>query len=176
MKKMSGKDLGKRGTDLQEVPVPEALGILPAIVFLISTIVWQHFFADNSSNLQFHSALFSICFMIFLGFTDDTLDLPWRVKMVIPLFAAGPLISTYDGLTSLSVPEPFNTWLINEQTHSHTLLGQCLGLIPGVIVDLNGHGKVVELGYLFKAFIACLAIFCTNAINILAGKKSIDTI
>ena len=106
-------------------------------------------------------------------FTDDTLDLPWRVKMFIPLFAAGPLISTYDGLTSLSVPEPFNTWLINESTittPTHTILGRCLGLIPGVIVDLKGHGKVVELGYLFKGFIACLAIFCTNAINILAGR------
>lgn len=28
--------------------------------------------------VDYLSALLSICFMTFLGFTDDVLDLPWR--------------------------------------------------------------------------------------------------
>lgn len=33
---------------------------------------------DDEQMVDYLSALLSICFMIFLGFTDDVLDLPWR--------------------------------------------------------------------------------------------------
>lgn len=32
----------------------------------------------DKQMVDYLSALLSICFMIFLGFTDDVLDLPWR--------------------------------------------------------------------------------------------------
>jgi UDP-N-acetylglucosamine--dolichyl-phosphate N-acetylglucosaminephosphotransferase len=28
--------------------------------------------------LEYNAALASICFMLFLGFVDDVLDIPWR--------------------------------------------------------------------------------------------------
>jgi hypothetical protein len=33
---------------------------------------------DTLQMVEYQSALLSICFMVFLGFSDDVLDLPWR--------------------------------------------------------------------------------------------------
>lgn len=37
--------------------------------------------------------------MLFLGFVDDVLDIPWRVKLVLPCIAALPLLIAYRGST-----------------------------------------------------------------------------
>ena len=71
-----GKDLGKKGTALEDVQVPEALGIVCGTVFLMCAIISQLIYSSGPDDMViYNSALFSICFMIFLGFTDDTLDL-----------------------------------------------------------------------------------------------------
>lgn len=102
---LSGKDLGKKGTPLEQKDVPEALGLVCGIVFLICTILSQLLFAkDNEHLVAYNSALFSICFMIFLGFIDDTLDLKWRYKLILPTLASLPLLSAYSGSTAVYVP------------------------------------------------------------------------
>jgi UDP-N-acetylglucosamine--dolichyl-phosphate N-acetylglucosaminephosphotransferase len=37
--------------------------------------------------------------MLLLGFVDDVLDIPWRVKLVLPCIAALPLLIAYSGGT-----------------------------------------------------------------------------
>jgi UDP-N-acetylmuramyl pentapeptide phosphotransferase/UDP-N-acetylglucosamine-1-phosphate transferase len=39
-----------------------------------------------------NAALETICFMLFLGFADDVLDVPWRVKLLLPALASLPLV------------------------------------------------------------------------------------
>ena len=56
--------------------------------------------------------------------------------------ASLPLLTAYGGGTGVAIPKPF----------------RYLGL-PGYL----------ELGILYKAYMVALGIFCTNAINILAG-------
>ena len=34
--------------------------------------------------VDYNAALATICFMLFLGFADDVLDVPWRVKLLWP--------------------------------------------------------------------------------------------
>lgn len=80
--------------------------------------------------------------MLFLGFADDVLDIPWRVKLILPAVASLPLVLAYGGGTGVAVPKP----LIS------------LGL-PGYI----------ELGVLYRVYIVALAVFSSNSINILAG-------
>ncbi len=46
----------------------------------------------------------SVCFMVFLGFADDVMDLPWRYKMLLPSIASMPLLVSYGGLTTVVVP------------------------------------------------------------------------
>eukprot|EP00882_Tetradesmus_deserticola_P010928 GHRQ01011555.1.p1 GENE.GHRQ01011555.1~~GHRQ01011555.1.p1 ORF type:complete len:412 (+),score=222.48 GHRQ01011555.1:543-1778(+) len=166
-----GKDLNKKGTPAGETPIPESAGLAPAAVFLLCIICFEliHYYDINSlvhwvssgfrGQLQlellpdswlvdYNAALASIGFMVFLGFADDVLDIPWRVKLVLPLFAALPLLVAYSGGTGVAVPKP---------------LQAALGL-PGFL----------ELGLLYKSYMVLLSIFCTNSINILAGVNGLE--
>ena len=50
----------------------------------------------DSWLIDYNAALATICFMLFLGFADDVLDIPWRVKLVLPL--VGSLITHQQSL------------------------------------------------------------------------------
>jgi UDP-N-acetylglucosamine--dolichyl-phosphate N-acetylglucosaminephosphotransferase len=120
--------------------------------------------------MVFNSALFSICFMVFLGFTDDTLDLKWRYKLILPTVASLPLLVAYSGPTAVIVPRPFQALLMRGD--SLTLLGQALDCF--VTVDTKAQGSIVELGALFLLYMGLLSVFCTNAINIYAGINGLE--
>ena len=94
---------------------------------------------------MFLCALLAICCMCFLGFADDVLDLRWRDRLWLPLFASLPLLMVYavDG-------------------------GGTVIVVPKFLVALLGASSI-KLGIAYYLFMACLAIFCTNSINILAG-------
>ncbi len=168
---LCGKDMGKRGTARETVLVPEALGIVCGIVFLVCTIISQLTFAKNQDQLiVYNSALFSICFMIFLGFMDDTLDLKWRYKLVLPTIASLPLLLSYSGSTAMYLPKPFSSLLMSGG--KLTAIGTVLNLV--VTVDTEAHGSIVELKYWFLLFMGLQSVFCTNAINILAGINGLE--
>ncbi|KAM4652790.1 UDP-N-acetylglucosamine--dolichyl-phosphate N-acetylglucosaminephosphotransferase isoform 3-T3 [Discoglossus pictus] len=87
--------------------------------------------------------------MIFLGFADDVLNLRWRHKLLLPTAASLPLLMVYFttfGNTTIVVPKP-------------------LRIILGLHVDL---------GILYYVYMGMLAVFCTNAINILAGINGLE--
>ena len=88
--------------------------------------------------------------MIFLGFADDVLDLRWRHKLLLPTIACIPLLMVYVvqyNVTTVVVPKPLRSYL----------------------------GQLIELGPLYYIYMGMLAIFCTNAINILAGINGLAT-
>jgi UDP-N-acetylglucosamine--dolichyl-phosphate N-acetylglucosaminephosphotransferase len=168
---LSGKDLGKKGTPLESRDVPEALGIVCGVVFLVCTITSQLIFAKNDKQMiVYNSSLFSVCFMILLGFMDDTMELKWRYKLILPTVASLPLLMSYSGSTAMYLPRPFANLLM--QNNELTLLGQLLNII--VTVDREANGRIVELGYFFLLFMGLQAVFCTNAINILAGINGLE--
>eukprot|EP01038_Epipyxis_sp_PR26KG_P012279 gene12279-16468_t len=181
---LSGKDMGKKGTNTESVDVPEALGIVPGIVYLVCTICSSLIYATPrilhktealpTSTLEltiiFHSTLFSICFMIFLGFMDDTLDLKWRYKLILPTIASLPLLASYSGLTAMYLPKPLTFLVMNGK--KLTLLGEIINFFA--TVDTEAHGSIIELGSFFLLFMGLQAVFCTNAINILAGINGLE--
>ena len=61
----------------------------------------------QSALVEYNAALHSIGFMIFLGFADDVVDLPWRYKLILPTIATLPLLVAYSGSTWIAVPWPF---------------------------------------------------------------------
>jgi len=127
--------------------VPEALGIVPAMVYIIVIIATQLLYIDDREMLlEYNAGLLCVCLMTLLGFCDDVMDLPWRYKLILPLFASLPLVMVYSGPTCIIVPMPFRDLL----------------------------GTMLELGILYKFYMALLAIFCTNAINIYAGINGIE--
>ena len=109
--------------------------------------------------------------MLFLGFTDDVLDWPWRYKLILPSVASLPLLCCYEGSTSIVVPIQLRPLLW--KNGSATLLGNLLNCI--MVIDAQAEGKVIETGYWYLLYMGMLAVFCTNAINIYAGINGLET-
>ena len=144
------------------VPVPEAQGMVTAAVYVLALAVFipfacAGFQAAEGSGApfpherlsEFLAALLSIMLAAFLGFADDVLDLRWRHKIPLPLFANLPLLLVYGasgGLTGVAVP---------------------LQLQPLL-------GPYLELSLLFYVFLLALALLATHAINILAGVNGLE--
>ncbi|KAJ4845283.1 hypothetical protein Tsubulata_015092 [Turnera subulata] len=103
-----GYDINKKGTPQGAVKVPESLGIVVSIVFLVVAILFQYFnfTADSNWLVEYNAAIACICFMTLLGFVDDVLDVPWRVKLLVPAIASLALLMAYAGHTTIIVPKP----------------------------------------------------------------------
>ncbi|XP_051748575.1 UDP-N-acetylglucosamine--dolichyl-phosphate N-acetylglucosaminephosphotransferase isoform X1 [Ctenopharyngodon idella] len=156
--RLYGMDLNK--TIKKEVP--ESQGVISGTVFLIILFLFipvpflQCFMGEKCQRfphnefVQLIGALLAICCMIFLGFADDVLNLRWRHKLLLPTMASLPLLMVYFtnfGNTVIVVPKPFRVLL----------------------------GMHLDLGILYYVYMGMLAVFCTNAINILAGINGIES-
>eukprot|EP00951_Prasinocladus_malaysianus_P020168 scaffold164681_cov34-Prasinocladus_malaysianus.AAC.1 len=128
-KGLFGYDINKKGTEAGEKKIPESLGLAVGLVFLVCMILLQQLHYYDASGflayftnvtpgevnrqvaadewlVDYNAALATICFMLFLGFADDVLDIPWRVKLLLPLLASLPLMIAYSGGTSIVLPKP----------------------------------------------------------------------
>jgi len=141
-----GKDLNKPGSKEDKPPIPESLGVVCGTIFIVCTILQQLFTSSQEKLVEYDAALCSICFMTFLGFADDVMELPWRYKLILPTIATLPLLVAYSGGTTIVVP---------------TLLRSFIG-------------ATLDLGILYKVYMGLLAVFCTNAINIYAGINGLE--
>ncbi|CAI5984542.1 unnamed protein product [Closterium sp. NIES-64] len=135
--------------------LPETQGLVVALVYLVVTILFQHFYftPDSPWLLEYNAALACICYMAFLGFIDDVLDIPWRVKLILPSIAALPLLMAYSGHTTIVIPKPLRP----------------------LLAGLAGEEVAVwDLGVLYKVYMGMLVVFCSNSINILAGVNGLE--
>lgn len=108
--------------------------------------------------------------MLFLGFTDDVLDWPWRYKLFLPTIASLPILCCYEGSTSIVVPIQLRSLLMKDGIL--TPLAKLLCYF--VVVDANAEGAIINLGTLYLLYMGMLAVFCTNAINIYAGINGLE--
>ncbi|KAL2177136.1 glycosyl transferase family 4-domain-containing protein [Thermothelomyces heterothallicus CBS 202.75] len=103
----------------------------------------------HSKLSSYLSAIVSLHTIASLGLADDLFDIRWRHKFFIPAFAAIPLLVVYRvdfGVTSIVVPIQLQPYL----------------------------GQLVDLGALYYVYMAAVAIFSPNSINILAGINGIE--
>ncbi|XP_014216254.1 UDP-N-acetylglucosamine--dolichyl-phosphate N-acetylglucosaminephosphotransferase [Copidosoma floridanum] len=139
--------------------VPEALGVVCGCTFLVTMFLFipmpffNHFREGAKFNHKEFSellvAILSICCMVFLGFADDVFDLKWRYKLLLPTIASLPLLMVYyisSNMTEITVPKPFRPLF----------------------------GDFVDLWIFYYVYMGMLAVFCTNAINILAGVNGLE--
>eukprot|EP01103_Thecamoeba_quadrilineata_P015300 TRINITY_DN4794_c0_g1_i1.p1 TRINITY_DN4794_c0_g1~~TRINITY_DN4794_c0_g1_i1.p1 ORF type:complete len:462 (-),score=31.47 TRINITY_DN4794_c0_g1_i1:23-1303(-) len=147
--------------------VPESTGVICGVVYLTCVFLFipfpfmdwfvaQHYNSSFSKDAfphnrlaEYLSALISICSMILLGFADDVLNLRWRHKLILPTLASIPILMVYYvtyNVTVVLIPNPFQTFM----------------------------GTSFNLGVLYYVYMGMLAVFCTNAINILAGVNGVE--
>ena len=160
-------------------PSPSGVGLVCAVVFLICVIMaqWWHRWRGGEAPMEpfYHSALLSICFMTLLGFADDVLDLPWRYKFILPVFASLPLLATYNGKTDIVLPALLGQWLLQPGTATPTPLGRLLEVAALSLQPLEPSGAVLmQMGQWYYVYMGCLGVFATNAINIYAGINGLE--
>ena len=161
---MTGFDLNKKGTPLGSAAVPESGGLASGCAYAAALTMMQlcqrgirwcfgHTISAGYADwaLEQNSALACVGFMIFLGFVDDVLDLPWRVKIVTPGFAALPLLLSYSGATTVLIPAPIRA-----------------------LLDLPANLRAVNIGPLYLLYMFLMVVFCSNSINIHAGLNGLE--
>ncbi|KAJ2345397.1 tunicamycin resistance protein [Coemansia sp. RSA 2618] len=170
------KRVGLSGRDMSKPTHPElaeSMGMVAATVYLVATFLFipaqfrswlpsdmagapnpltntanPHTFPFDRLG-EYLSALLSLQSMVFLGFADDVFNLRWRFKLILPMIASIPVLIVYYvgyGVTSVVVPVFLRPWL----------------------------GSSVDLGALYYVYIGLMSVFCTNAINILAGINGVE--
>ncbi|RCN49746.1 hypothetical protein ANCCAN_04202 [Ancylostoma caninum] len=167
-RKMYGNDQCKKSND----PIPEPMGVICAAVYLIVMFVfipvpfavWLGTEAvfPYPKFLAFLSALISICTAILLGFADDVLDLKWRHKLAFPTLSSLPILMVYyvsGGSTTVVIPSILRS-LLTAVVPSWVL--------PTIPSSINIH-------FLYYVFMCMVVVFCTNAINILAGVNGLES-
>lgn len=153
--KIYGHDLCKKN----KTKVPESLGVVTSCVFLVAMFFFIpvpfSFFLKKEEDfshqefVELIAALLSICCMILLGFADDVLDLRWRYKLILPTIATLPLLMVYYvnyNSTTIILPKFLRSFL----------------------------GLNLDIGIFYYVYMGMLAVFCTNAINILAGINGVE--
>ncbi|KAL1969934.1 hypothetical protein VTN77DRAFT_7444 [Rasamsonia byssochlamydoides] len=174
---LKGKDLAKP----RRPELPETMGAVCAVVYLLLLIAfipfpfykdivaatsgggnrdvvlqvqqvetgrYLHRFPHNKLA-SYLSGLLSLQAIVILGIGDDLLDIRWRHKVLIPAFGAFPMLMVYFvdfGVTHVVVPVPLQRYL----------------------------GQIVDLGWLYYVYMAAVAIFCPNSINMLAGINGVE--
>jgi len=115
--------------------IPEGVGIVPATVMVL---ILYAFGGGGGAE--------AIAFGVMLGYVDDTLDLPWRCKIILPIIGVIPLLGQYTGSTYIK-------------------------MIPGLNLIF---GDIFDLSWGYYLYMVCLCIFCTNSINIYAGINGLE--
>ncbi|KAL7915742.1 UDP-N-acetylglucosamine:dolichyl phosphate N-acetylglucosamine-1-phosphate transferase [Trichoderma velutinum] len=175
---------GFRGRDLSKVnsaELPECMGAVCAAVYLITVIIFipfpfykdivaatsgggnrdvvveihhanegrfLHRFPHNKLA-SYLGAIISLQTIALLGVGDDLFDIRWRHKWWIPGLASIPLLVVYFvdfDVTSIVIPVPLQPFL----------------------------GDLFDLGALYYVYMACVAMFCPQSINMLAGINGIE--
>uniref|UniRef100_A0A183BLH5 UDP-N-acetylglucosamine--dolichyl-phosphate N-acetylglucosaminephosphotransferase n=1 Tax=Globodera pallida TaxID=36090 RepID=A0A183BLH5_GLOPA len=196
-RKLYGFDMCKK--DKEKTPIAEPLGVVAAAVYLIFVFIFipvpfyewlsqnilfaggaegghgtqierEHFPYENLLSML--AGLVSICTAVLLGFADDVklnvmnktfpkalncffpfyvLDLRWRHKLLFPALSSLPLLLLY---------------LVSR--HPTAMI------LPKFLHLPLGGVSYLELGPFYYVFILLLVVFCTNAINIIAGINGVE--
>jgi len=159
VKKLYGHDVHKD----DRPKTPESLGLAVGISYLgtlvlFTPVVFGTAPLRSANNQEFSyltltsflSALLSINAMLLLGFVDDVLELKWRHKVYLPTLATVPILTVY--------------FVSGSSTYV---------LIPGFLQEFVGL-ESVNLSFFFYVYMGLQAVFCTNAVNILAGINGLE--
>ncbi|KAL3985055.1 UDP-N-acetylglucosamine--dolichyl-phosphate N-acetylglucosaminephosphotransferase [Acanthocheilonema viteae] len=156
-RQMYGKDQCK----IDNIPIPEPIGVISAAVYLIVMFLFIPFSVYEWSQLEssiphqkfsmFLSALTAICSAVLLGFADDVLDLRWRHKLLFPTLSSLPLLLVYYVSGS-----------------SATIV------LPSLVRVLFPVSECIDIGIFYYIYMGMMIVFCTNAINILAGINGLE--
>lgn len=144
------RDMNKSGKPL----VPKYGGVAMTLGFVLATLISLQL---QSGSLNYELMLAAICSTIiiaFLGLLDDVLDIPDRYRVIIPAFAALPLMVTKAGESTMHFI--FFTVNFNLGVYYLPVLGPVtLNLYPLLLIPIG-------------------VVACSNLVNLLAGFNGLE--
>lgn len=145
---LSGRDMSKLDSPI----IPETMGIIPAITYIFIMMCFAPImsFVYNFKLSFYLGSLLCIQSMVLLGLLDDLFDIRWRHKFFLPAIASIPLLVVY--------ALDFNITSI---------------LLPSFLHNF-GYGPTLDLSFGYYIYMASVAIFCPNSVNILAGINGLE--
>ena len=151
------RELGIVSPDMNKKGKPKVAkwgGISMVLGFSLAVLVSLQL---SSASLDMTSMLAAICSVIlisFLGLMDDVLEIPDRYRVLLPAFAALPLMVTKAGVSTMS----FIFFSVNFNLGVHTLpvLGPVtINLFPILLIPIG-------------------VVACSNLVNLLAGFNGLE--
>jgi len=136
--------------------VPNGVGVFYVLISAIYLLLLHGFQSVNSTAGQSFPALdLAVCILFggFMGLLDDWMDLRWRYKAFLPIFAALPLAVLRQGTPIMSA------YMFGRINFSEIMVW----VIPGEMIFYLG---VIPL----------IATVTTNAVNQLGGLNGLETI
>jgi UDP-N-acetylglucosamine--dolichyl-phosphate N-acetylglucosaminephosphotransferase len=149
-KKIVSTDLNKPGKPL----VPKYGGIVIVFGFVIASLISLQLQSASLNHTLMLAAICSTIIIALLGILDDVLDIPDRYRVIIPVFAALPLMVVKAGNSTMNFI--FFTVNFDLGVHVLPLLGP---------VSLNLYTLLlVPIG----------VVACSNLVNLLAGFNGLE--
>ncbi|KNB41364.1 UDP-n-acetylglucosamine-dolichyl-phosphate [Blastocystis sp. subtype 4] len=180
-----GRDLCKKGLNSEDKKIPESLGIVTAMIQILSLILIEMITATSNDRVmaEYNAAILSISLMTLLGFVDDVLELLDHPLCCNSSSCPGLLVPAwvnYHCITIVTKPivlnHSFFGRILGTSKTDLTLLGQFVSLFAEVSGDPYGTGIDLRMGGdgWYYVYIVLLCIFCTNSINIYAGVNGLE--
>ena len=119
------------------------------------------------------SSLFTVLFVTFLGFTDDVLEWPWVCKILLPVVATLPTMAAYDGPTDILCPKFLRPLIWDPTLTVHPAVMKALAVL-GVRPVQESISGLIQVSYLYYAYMCALSVFTSNSINIYAGVNGLE--
>lgn len=151
------KEQGITGVDVNKADrpsVPKIGGVVILLGFSIAVLLSLQLYSGGINHEYMLAAICSIVLIAVLGLLDDILDVPDRYRVVLPVFAAIPLMVTKAGTSTMNLiffTVPFNLGVV---------------VLPFIgPMDINLYSLLlVPIG----------VVACSNLVNLLAGFNGLE--
>jgi UDP-N-acetylglucosamine--dolichyl-phosphate N-acetylglucosaminephosphotransferase len=151
------KEQGITGADVNKPDrpmIPKIGGVAIMLGFVIAVLLSLQLYSGGISHEYMLAAICSITLIAVIGLLDDILDVPDRYRVLLPVFAAIPLMVTKAGTSTMNLI--FLTVNFDLGVHALPLLGY---------VDINLYSLLlIPIG----------VVACSNLVNLLAGFNGLE--
>ncbi len=151
------KEQGITGADANKADrpqIPKIGGVAILLGFSIAVLLSLQLYSKGINHEYMLAAICSITLIAVMGLLDDILDVPDRYRVLLPLFAAIPLMVTKAGMSTMNFI--FFTVNFNLGVYYFPLLGP---------MDISLYSLLlIPIG----------VIACSNLVNLLAGFNGLE--
>jgi len=154
-RRMKEKGLTSRDVNKAEgTMVPKLGGVVILLGFSLAVLLSLQLHSEGMDTVHMLAAICSVILIAVMGLLDDILDIPDRYRVVLPLFAAIPLMVTKAGTSTMNLI--FFTVNFNLGVLALPFIGT---------FDLNLYSLLlIPIG----------VVACSNLVNLLAGFNGLE--